>query len=441
LTVFLLASCATGGTIVKTISLDQAIQEASQYIENRLEQGVIIALLNFSSASERFSDYVLEGLSEHLVKGGKLVVVDRKDLDLIRKEEQFQLSGEVSDESAQAIGKKLGAQVIISGILNDLGRSYLFRIKTLVVETAAIAATASSEISVREERVIHLLEGAKTVRLQEDLLLEGLLYEVISGQYITITKYIGSEENVHITASINGLPVTAIGNNAFSEHKSLKSITIPSSVITIGNSAFRLCERLTSVIIPSSIITIEDSAFQASGLASVAIPSSVKTIGKNAFNLCDKLKSINVDPGNGAYTSVNGVLFDKSGQTLICYPAGKGGAYTIPSSVTTIGDEAFFWCERLTNVTIPSSVTTIGGSAFFWCKRLTNVTIPSSVTMIGNGAFWMCSSLTSVTIPPSVTMIGERAFLGTRLTIVTLSRKTKVGNNTFPSGVRIQYRN
>ncbi|MBO7311593.1 MAG: leucine-rich repeat domain-containing protein, partial [Alistipes sp.] len=84
--------------------------------------------------------------------------------------------------------------------------------------------------------------------------------------------------------------------------------------------------------------------------------------------------------------------------------------YTIPDSVTTIGNYAFYDCDSLTSVTIPDSVTTIGYSAFADCSSLTSVTIPDSVTTIGYDAFYGCSSLTSVTIPDSVTEIGDSAF-------------------------------
>ena len=89
-TILIIAACATNrGSAVGTTLLDQAIQEAAENIESRLEQGVIIALLNFSSPSERFSEYILEELSAHLVNGGKLVVVDRNLLDLIRRKNSF----------------------------------------------------------------------------------------------------------------------------------------------------------------------------------------------------------------------------------------------------------------------------------------------------------------------------------------------------------------
>jgi len=84
--------------------------------------------------------------------------------------------------------------------------------------------------------------------------------------------------------------------------------------------------------------------------------------------------------------SIAGVLFDKGGKTLVYYPAAKSEAYTIPSSVITIGDGAFFNCNNLISVTIPSSVTTIGNYAFLWCHNLTSVTL-SRRTNVGKDAF------------------------------------------------------
>jgi hypothetical protein len=117
-----------------------------------------------------------------------------------------------------------------------------------------------------------------------------------------------------------------------------------------------------------------------------------------------------VDTNNPVYSSVNGVLFDKSRATLVEYPGGLGGSYAIPDSVTSIGNDAFWDCGSLTNVTIGNNVTSLGGGAFFFCFNLTNVTIGNSVTSIGDNAFADCYSLTSVTIGNSVTSIGELAF-------------------------------
>ncbi len=206
--------------------------------------------------------------------------------------------------------------------------------------------------------------------------------------------------------------VTSIGKDAFSYCTSLTSVAIPDSVTSIGDGAFNTCTTLTSVTIPNSVTSIGDWAFwYCTALTSVTIPDSVDSIGDFTFCDCRALTSINVDPGNRCYSSVNGVVFNKDTTELVCFPAGRTGAYTIPNSVTNVGDYAFYYCTALTSVTIPNSVTSIGIGAFSGCSALTSVTIPDSVTSIGDGAFSGCTSLTSVLITNNVREIGASAFL------------------------------
>jgi hypothetical protein len=187
--------------------------------------------------------------------------------------------------------------------------------------------------------------------------------------------------------------------------------TISNSVTNIGDEAFAVCTSLTNVTIPNSVTSIGIDAFRnCFRLTNVTIPNSVTNIGNDAFGACNSLTSIMVDTNNPSYSSVAGVLFDKSQTALIEYPGGLSGSYTIPNSVTTVGYAAFFYCIRLASVTIPNSVANIGDEAFALCSSLTNVTIPNSVTSIGGGAFAACGSLTSVTIDNSVTNIGFEAF-------------------------------
>ncbi|MDR0525135.1 MAG: leucine-rich repeat domain-containing protein [Spirochaetaceae bacterium] len=264
---------------------------------------------------------------------------------------------------------------------------------------------------------------------------------VTIGDYILRRNVLVGYQGCDSMANIPGnLGITAIADEAFYQ-KGITGVIIPFGVTAIGKWAFYNCDSLTSVTIPSSVAAIGDGAFQeCSNLTSLAIPASVSFIGNGALAICQKLTSISVAGGNAEYRSVDGLLFDKSGKTLIQCPGGKSGVYIIPESVSAIGEGAFWGCSGLTNVIIPAGAVSIGDYAFFRCTGLTNVTIPSGVTLIGTGAFRACYELTSVTIPPSVVSIGDEAFDACRkLKAVILSRKTRVGSEAFPSGVQIIY--
>ena len=222
--------------------------------------------------------------------------------------------------------------------------------------------------------------------------------------------------------------VTTIGDYAFEGCTSLTSITIPDGVTSIGNSAFRDCSSLTSITIPNSVTTIGSSAFGGcTSLTSITIPNSVTTIGSGAFSDCTSLTRF-----NGKFASDDGrcLIID---ETLIKIAPSGLIEYTIPNSVTTIGNGAFRYCKDLTSVVIPDSVTSIGDSAFANCYRLTSITIPNSVTYIGDAAFVSCSSLKSIVIPDPVTTIGSSAFLGcTSLTSITIPNSvTSIGDYAF----------
>ena len=222
--------------------------------------------------------------------------------------------------------------------------------------------------------------------------------------------------------------------------RELVSYTIPDTVTAICNFAFFhsfFGSFISELTIPNSVISIGDSAFEnCSNLTSLTIPNSITTVGSNPF----RGLTLQLDNRSPHFYVEDNVLFTADKKLLIAY-CSRQTSYSIPNSVTSIGDGAF-WCSRLTSLTIPDLVTTIGDSAFYWCSSLISLTIPNSVTSIGDWAFKNCSSLTSLTIPNSVTAIGDSAFWHcSSLTSLTIPESvTTIGVNAF-SGLILQLDN
>ena len=217
-------------------------------------------------------------------------------------------------------------------------------------------------------------------------------------------------------------------SNSYDAEKEYWVIKFDGDVTTIGEWAFYWCESLTSVTIPDSVTTIGYAAFWGcNSLTSVTIPDSVTTIGEDAFNSCSSLTEF-----RGKYASEDGRCLIIDGTLNSFAPAGLA-EYTIPDSVTTIGDSAFSHCSSLISVTIPDSVIILANRIFEGCSALSSITIPDSVTTIGEYAFAGCDSLTSITIPDSVTTIGEGAFSKCySLTSVTIPDSvTSIGKDAF----------
>jgi len=315
--------------------------------------------------------------------------------------------------------------------------------------------------------------------------------------------------------------VTLLGNYSFSSCKDLSSLSLSNGLIFIGRSAFLSCESLTTVNIPDSVISIGDGAFYGCtmltainvgaanpGYSSVGgvlynkafttlisfpsgksgafvIPIQINTVADGAFSACEKLTSvtlsnnlvalgefpfaqcisltqINVGPFNPIYASSDGVLYNKPITTLITYPAGKTGPFTVPDTVTTINnysfymsvvssvsisysvktinDNAFMYCSNLTTVSMSYGVTDIGAAAFAGCVNLTSLSIGSGVSKIGAGAFSGCTSLTSVVIPNGVTEIGRGAFNYCRsmTSVIVGSGVTKIGDSAFNACIALK---
>ena len=221
-----------------------------------------------------------------------------------------------------------------------------------------------------------------------------------------------------------------ICNSAFWNCRSLSEIVIPSSVTSIGDFAFYGCDSLSEIVIPSSVTSIGDWAFfRCSSLKYISIPKSVVCLNGNPFAYWNgKLECL-----SPYYIYEDDVLFNKDKSKIISFRNQNIKSYVIPSSVTSIGDSAFYGCRSLSEIVIPSSVTSIGKGAFSYCLSLSEIFIPSSVTSIGKGAFAICDSLSEIVIPSSVTSIGKGAFSYCRSLseIVIPSSVTSIGDSAF----------
>ncbi len=277
--------------------------------------------------------------------------------------------------------------------------------------------------------------------------------------------------------------VTRIGESAFYDCSNLTSVTLSSNLITIGDLAFSGCSRLTNVAIPNSVTSVGYSAFRTCfSLIEITIPQSLTTIGAGAFSGCDSLISITVDAMNPAYSSFDGVLLNKNQTTLIHCPSAKAGTFVVPASVITIGNNAFYKCTNLSAIAVdtrngyytsvggvlfnksqtiliqcpggkiatapvPATVTNIAEYAFYNCIGLAAIdvdslnplyssidgvlfnksqtvlircppaktgsyAIPATATNLGNSAFFNCSSLTNILIPQSVIRMEDSVFDG-----------------------------
>ena len=173
-----------------------------------------------------------------------------------------------------------------------------------------------------------------------------------------------------------------------------KTFTVPEGVETLVSRC--ITKSMTTLNLPSTLKVIEGwSLSSMSGVNLLNIPASVTTMYTYSFSADTKLR---VAEGNSTYKSIDDVLILNKAGTKVMMANRNTTTYNIPNTVTEIGQNAFYWCNKMTSITIPDSVTVIGAGAFGGCSSLKEITIPQSVTSIGADAFIYCENLTAINI-------------------------------------------
>ena len=299
---------------------------------------------------------------------------------------------------------------------------------------------------------------------------------------------------VYLEKAMISHTVRSIGDAAFLDCEAIREIVIPEGVEKIGMIAFNYCLSLESISFPASAVYIDefvlymnpslkevniaeanpgydsvDGVFYnkdhtrlilypamkpdetcvlADGLKEIAsdafadnkclksvwIPASLEELGLATFASCEALEEINVAEENTAYTSVDGVLFDKNMETLVSFPAGREGYYTVPEGILEIGYSSFSGCAKMKGVVLPEGLELINGLAFSKCSSLESMVIPASVEYVWTYAFIYCKALHEVRFLGDAPEFGSYPFRG-----VTADVYYPAGNPTWTEEVMQDY--
>lgn len=200
----------------------------------------------------------------------------------------------------------------------------------------------------------------------------------------------------------------------------------------VGKAMLASCEKLKRIVLPLQTTKIEADAFRnCSSLHTIEVPTLVESIETSAG--CTALTDINVQAGNSHYSSKDGVLLSGDGKNILWFPMGKEGEYTLPSTVTTVGDYAFRNC-RIETFHFADGLTSIGKYAFY-NSSVKEVSLPSTVKQIPTGLFQKCADLTTVHLGKNTELLGDYVFDGCPITNLYISAPTPpyCSNNTFAS--------
>ena len=325
------------------------------------------------------------------------------------------------------------ASITLPSSLTTIGPSAFFGtyLTNLVIPNSVTTISSYAFTTVRNVVYNGNASGSPWEACGVNGILDGDFY-FADAQKTTLNSYIGNGSSVTIPST-----VVTMSEYAFAHCLNLTSVTLPDGLTTLPDRTFYQCYNLSSINFPEGLIHIGSGAFQScKGLTSVNIPNSVNTIGGYAFEYCTNLGSVNIP---SSVTSIGSLAFDDvphieyygtamgspwgartmngivegdyvyldEARNIVTAYIGAGGTVTIPSTVTTINQDAFKGCERMTSLTIPSNVTSLGNSCFSECTGLTSAHVDGSIVYMGSFVFDGDSSLTSITFGDNVQTIGR----------------------------------
>ena len=249
---------------------------------------------------------------------------------------------------------------VSNGVVSILGDSLIGSNATKIILPDTVSSNLSGMVfnGMNKLTTIELSSTSKNLKL-----VDGNLYSYDGKRFI---KYMGSSKN----------------------------FTVPEGVETLVSRC--ITKSMTTLNLPSTLKVIEGWSLESmSGVNLLNIPASVTTMYTYSFHANTKLR---VAEGNATYKSIDDVLILNKAGTKVIMASRNATTYNIPNTVTEIGQNAFYWCNKMTSITIPDSVTVIGAGAFGGCSSLKEITIPQSVTSIGADAFLHCGNLTAINI-------------------------------------------
>ncbi len=275
-----------------------------------------------------------------------------------------------------------------------------------------------------EEEQKAYLDDSDFAEIMESIQIDPIAYSATSGakaegfkvQYGRLMEYTGTEEHVVVPSVINGFTVEEIDISAFQDNIAIKSVELPDTITWIDHHAFEGCTGLETVKLPDGITVIDEGTFEGcKALKDVVLPESVTEVGKRAF----------YQAGTGTFEAKGGALygeecFELSGFSSITLADGSDlsakdifreaalGSVQLPSDLTVLGEQAFYFCGNLTELKLPDTVTAVGAKCFSWTQNLRKLTLSKGLTELPED-MTSVSGIVNLSIPSSVTHIQKGA--------------------------------